>query len=222
MQIWTRFHNLSKRNKVLWGSVATLLVVSIILVVALIIKLKAAGNTISNYATVTWDDASGHHTANSNTVTTEVLANATSVVYSLQNVGTRDHSGTVSLVVYNQGGTTPVETQSVDCSNTGSGTASGSVTLGIANGTYDFDIKEPTHLSKKLSGVAYSSGSAPTLNFGNLFGADLNSDNVVNTADYSRLISNWFGTGVADINRDGAVNTADYSVMISNWFMAGN
>jgi hypothetical protein len=70
--------------------------------------------------------------------------------------------------------------------------------------------------------VAYSSGSAPTLNFGNLFGADLNSDNVVNTADYSRLISNWFGTGVADINRDGAVNTADYSVMISNWFMAGN
>jgi len=218
MKFWTR---LSKKDRILWGSIAGILVIAIILVVWLVIRLRAQGEIISNTATVSWDDANGPHTATSNTVTTQVLAAATTINYSLQNVGSGDHSSNVTLTVYSVGGTSPLETHTVSCTNTGSGAASGSVSLGIANGSYDFRIKEPTHLSKKLNNINYSDTAAPTLNFQTISGGDLNGDNVINTADYSRLIVSWFGTGTADINRDGIVNSADFSLMVGNWFMEG-
>jgi hypothetical protein len=47
--------------------------------------------------------------------------------------------------------------------------------------------------------------------------ADINGDNLVNTADLLAVINGWGGNGPADINHDGVVNTADLLLVINNW-----
>ena len=47
--------------------------------------------------------------------------------------------------------------------------------------------------------------------------ADINRDGVVNAADLSELLGNWWGNGAADINRDGIVDGADLSILLNSW-----
>ncbi len=56
-----------------------------------------------------------------------------------------------------------------------------------------------------------------------LLGGDLNSDNVVNTPDYTILRNRWLTAAPeADINGDGIVNQTDYDIMKLNWLKAGD
>ena len=80
-------------------------------------------------------------------------------------------------------------------------------------GSSCFDVHE--RLNVNVSSCPYPSGygdTSPTLT------ADLNSDNTVNSLDWSILNASW-GTSntTADINNDGTVNSLDWSIMNSNW-----
>jgi hypothetical protein len=58
--------------------------------------------------------------------------------------------------------------------------------------------------------------------FAILLAGDLNSDNIVNSIDYSAMNARWFLTDpLADINQDGIVNTIDFSLLNKNWFVSG-
>ncbi|MEC9374526.1 MAG: laminin B domain-containing protein [Planctomycetota bacterium] len=49
-------------------------------------------------------------------------------------------------------------------------------------------------------------------------GADLNADNVINSADLAILLGSWgTGCGPADLNFDGVVNSADLGILLGSW-----
>jgi len=54
--------------------------------------------------------------------------------------------------------------------------------------------------------------------------ADINSDGIVDLADYSVLVSNFFASPIknprSDITGDGTVDIGDYSVLVSSFFMS--
>lgn len=99
----------------------------------------------------------------------------------------------------------------------------------VPNGTYDISAK-PTHfLSQSKKGIAYSNGTPTTIDFEKVFKwGDIDvshngkGDNVINNADWARLVAAWGSTdqnllNVADYNGDGHVNNVDASVLLGNW-----
>ncbi len=50
---------------------------------------------------------------------------------------------------------------------------------------------------------------------------DVNSDNIVNSLDFSIMLSNWNKTGATraqgDLSGDGAVTSLDFSILLTNW-----
>ena len=150
----------------------------------------------------------------------EVSATLTPPTLTIQITLQRRTNGTTSnaqVKVYAQGNTTNVLAQKTF--STGSN-GQASVTVDLDAGTYDFYVHANNYLSKKLTVSMAASGA--TLNFATLEAADLNNDDVVNSADFSLIVAAWFSADpIADINADGVVNTADYSVMVNNWFHTG-
>lgn len=93
-------------------------------------------------------------------------------------------------------------------------------TLGLAAGRYDITVSSPTYLSKKL--LNYNVVSNISIQLPVLPAGDLNSDNIINSLDWSVMSTRWFSSdATADLNKDGLVNSLDWSVMSGNWFRTG-
>jgi hypothetical protein len=90
----------------------------------------------------------------------------------------------------------------------------------LAVGNYDFRIKVPEYLSKKISNIALT--NSVQLNFSSLLAGDLNNDNIVNSLDFAILSGKWLTADpTADINKDGIVNSLDFSLLSANWLVQG-
>jgi chitodextrinase len=74
------------------------------------------------------------------------------------------------------------------------------------------------HLTRLLTNIDTTVNSASVLSVPQLLAGDLNTDNTVNTLDYSLLNSHWNQNyPAADINQDGLVNSLDFAVLKNNW-----
>ena len=84
----------------------------------------------------------------------------------------------------------------------------------LTNGTYYFSVSAydtSNNESSFSSEVSKSVSSDANLT--------LNIDNLVNTQDFSILLSSWdsISNPPADINQNKIVNTQDFSIMLSQW-----
>lgn len=111
--------------------------------------------------------------------------------------------------------------------------------VNISLGTYDFYVSGPVHLTKKFTAEVIDANSN-TLNFTNmrLLAGDIRDNNVVDEADYNRLVEN-FGcvTGQnpppgktcpsagapfpGDVDFDGEVGVFDFTYLIGNYSLQG-
>lgn len=138
----------------------------------------------------------------------------------LQLQGRTNHSSTATALRIYQTGTTTQVFQKLDIATDATGSASITIS-GVAAGNYDYKIKVNDYLVKAITNTGLS--NPLTLDFGILKAGDLNDDNIVNSLDFSLLISKWGLTDIAaDINQDGIVNTVDFSFLNTNWFVSGN
>ncbi len=138
----------------------------------------------------------------------------------LQLQGRTNHSTTATNLKIFQTGTATKVFEKADIVTDAAGNASVTIS-GVAPGNYDYKIKVNGYLVKAITNVALS--SPLTLDFGALKAGDLDNNNVVNSLDFSLLISKWGLSDIlADINQDGIVNTVDFSFLNTNWFVSGN
>lgn len=94
-------------------------------------------------------------------------------------------------------------------------------TVTINSGTYDILLYSSLYLKKKKTSVVLSSNS--TISLTTLPAGDLNSDNFVNSLDWSLMNPYWFtNNATADINKDSLVNTIDFSLLNKNWAQSGD
>jgi len=110
-------------------------------------------------------------------------------------------------------------------SYTGNADATGKVALPTGNplsqGTYDLLVSTPNYLKKKLLNIALNPNS--TVPLPQLTAGDFNSDNVINSLDWSLMNANWFGAASStDVNNDGITNSLDFSYLNANWNKVGN
>ncbi len=79
------------------------------------------------------------------------------------------------------------------------------------------------YLSRTLSNIDLRNTSVLDANFLTLPAGDFNSDQLINTLDFSYMNGKW-GTNdpLSDINRDGIVNSLDFAYVSNNWLLAGN
>ncbi|MFO0719035.1 MAG: hypothetical protein U0522_03345 [Candidatus Paceibacterota bacterium] len=76
-------------------------------------------------------------------------------------------------------------------------------------------------------GGSSGGGSSSSGNTGSCKGADFNSDNIVNSVDFSILLAFWkniapFQNECVDINQDSTVNSVDFSILLSQWGTSGS
>lgn len=98
----------------------------------------------------------------------------------------------------------------------------------LGNGQYNWQLKGSRNLATAgtVVGGTYLEilSGAGSLNAGIQKAGDANNSNVINSADFNILKSQFGqgGTGLAaDFDNNGAVNTADYSLLKSNYSQAG-
>ncbi|MDD5750181.1 MAG: hypothetical protein PHU56_00820 [Candidatus Pacebacteria bacterium] len=92
----------------------------------------------------------------------------------------------------------------------------------LVNGqSYGCVLKVRYHLTKRIDNVVWPPSSF--LDFGELLAGNLiDTDNTVDSADFSYLGSKWrTNDSVADINKDGIVNAIDWGIMNKNWHITG-
>ena len=83
-------------------------------------------------------------------------------------------------------------------------------------------IKATGYLSRLLQNIDTTVNSASALSVSQLLAGDLNSDNIVNTLDYSSMNTNWLKPIVTgDINADGLINSLDFAILKNNWGKGG-
>lgn len=124
-----------------------------------------------------------------------------------------------TITILNAGTTTQVAQWTIQPDITNNLTIPATVT--INNGTYDILLYSSLYLKKKKNNVALSSDS--TISLPTLPAGDLNSDNVINSLDWSLMSPKWFSQdAVADINGDNIVNTIDFSFLNKNWSLTGD
>jgi hypothetical protein len=191
-----------------------------------------------NYAwNITASVANGTWTA---TASASDGVNSTSATFTLC-VHKLQISGSVQLQAFTGTATVPLHTRTITFVATTGATVLKTWVLPLSNASgdsFDFtltDVPEGTtglsaktawSLRRKLA-VPFDADGQAVVNFTGaslLKGGDLTGDNLVNLADYAKLVSKWLVplSPVADINGDGAVNVIDYSVLASNWFKAGD
>lgn len=87
--------------------------------------------------------------------------------------------------------------------------------------TVYFKITAVPFLIKILGNVNLSTAGSITIPM--LLTGDINSDNIINSVDFSIVNGNWFtSNAVSDLNKDGLVNSIDFSYMNQNWLMTGD
>ncbi len=78
------------------------------------------------------------------------------------------------------------------------------------------------YLSKLLGGVDLRNISVLDVNFPTLPAGDFNSDQLINSLDFSYMNGKWGASDtLADVNRDGLVNSLDFAYLSNNWMLAG-
>lgn len=214
------FRRFSKRKKIQLAVAGSLLVVAIVAVIVFkYFNIFAAGNEISNTATIYYQDAAGNnYSVNSNTVVTIVENPIIRITLNLQ--GRTNHStNNGKISIYNPGTSNLVfEASNIVIDSTGQGQIT--VTNLVAGQNYDYKFKVPEHLSTLVANTAYQNDLG--LAFGIQKGGDLNNDNMVNSLDFAVLSGHWSTSDpISDINADGNVNTIDFSILSSNWFVTG-
>jgi len=149
------------------------------------------------------------------------VVNLTNVTFTplLQGRNTIPAGTSFTLNFYTPGTTTLKATAIMSSDATGKLTFPSSVTL--AAGNYDFLTATNGYLKKKQLNVALASNT--TLALAQLTAGDLNTDNIVNSLDWSVMNAQWFSNNVqSDINGDGIVNSLDFSYLNSNWNKVGD
>jgi len=129
-------------------------------------------------------------------------------------------TGTSFTVNFYTPGTTTLNATAIMASDaTGKLIFPSSVTL--AAGNYDILISTNGYLKKKQLNVALASNT--TVALAQLTAGDFNSDNVVNSLDWSVMNAQWFSANAqSDINGDTIVNSLDFSYLNSNWNKVGD
>lgn len=207
-------------------------------------NIFAAGNDISNTATIYYQEGGVDKSAQSNTVVTTVItpsptptpspslspppptpstspsAEMMQVILTLQ--GRTDNSVTGGLLRLYNAGTTTLVFEKNDVSLPSSGQGQIAVNGLVSGQFYDAKFKAPYFLTSLVSHIQYNAGS-----FGAIFavqlGGDLDNNNIINSIDFAILSNKWGQSDpISDINKDGTVNTIDFSFLNSNWFKQGS
>lgn len=134
--------------------------------------------------------------------------------------GTTNISGrNFTITILNPGTTTQIAQWTTQPDTTNNLTIPS--TININNGTYDILVSTSSYLKKKKVNVVLSSNL--TVSLLALPAGDLNSDNVVNSLDWSLMSPKWFtNDATADINKDSLINTIDFSLLNKNWAQSGD
>ncbi len=78
------------------------------------------------------------------------------------------------------------------------------------------------NVSVTITGNVNLSNTSQTIIFPPLLAGDVNSDNVINSLDYSVMNTKWFmQDATSDLNKDGIVNAIDFSLLNKNWQKRG-
>ena len=142
------------------------------------------------------------------------------ISYTLQ--GRTDYTIDLTVDVYPQGGTTPVNQFTPSGSSIGE-----TVVTGLAPGTYDIAVKSSNYL-QKIGSITVVAG-ANVMDIGELLAGDANDDNVVGLEDFS-VFAATFNLGVgdpgydgrADFNGDDLVTLEDFSLLAANFNISGD
>lgn len=208
---------------ILFVSVVLLLAVksSPLLYQYLITAPLSPGDTIVNQATATYQDTSGspYGPVSSNQVQTTIVGTSGGTfTFTHTREAKSIFSGNVTIRVYGAGTANLVATLTPTTDNSGQATVN--TTALVNSQRYDFVLKVPYHLTKKLTNVQWP--PAVVLNFGQVTASDLNNDDAINSVDWSVMNAQWRTAGpAADINQDTIVNTVDWGVMNKNWGVVG-
>jgi len=149
------------------------------------------------------------------------VVNLTNVTFTplLQGRNTIPAGTSFTLNFYTPGTTTLKATAIMASDASGKLTFPSSVVL--ATGNYDILTATNGYLKKKQLNVALASNT--TLALAQLTAGDFNSDNAINSLDWSVMNTQWFSNNAqSDINGDGIVNSLDFSYLNSNWNKAGD
>lgn len=89
-------------------------------------------------------------------------------------------------------------------------------------GTFDISVKEPFHLSRKITSFKVLPGkNSLDLSLTPLTAGDLNNDNRVNAEDLGIFVAEYRSSkpqlNLADLNFDGQVNSEDLGILLSNY-----
>ncbi len=132
--------------------------------------------------------------------------------------GRKENNAPVKIIVFAKGTNNIISETDLNVSASGEKDIDFS---SIPNGNYDVLIKVPHYLPKKLSNILIKDNqNAAVIDFNNLLAGNIkDSDNVINSLDWSLMRSQWGRTDkpAADINQDGIVNSLDWYYLSKNW-----
>lgn len=183
-----------------------------------------AQTSITNQAQATYKDASGkqHGPISSNTVsTTKTSSPSSGFAISLTREGLQNQQAQVVLRIYSASTNQLVKEMTITVDSAGSNSNVTNPTEPVAGQSYNFVLRVPYCLTKKISNRQWP--LSQPLSFGAVLAGNLNNtDNIVNSLDWSIMNTRWrTNDQIADINRDGIVNTVDWGFMNKNWFVSG-
>jgi hypothetical protein len=175
--------------------------------------------------TATARDNAGNN-ANSSAVSIIVynLSNATRyprniALSSLEGITTVPPSTAVTASVISPSTQAVLSTQALTASATGTVTVTFQATFPQ---TVSIRVAVAGYLSQLLTNIDTTVNSLTPISTPQLLAGDLNSDNSINSLDYSIMNSHWLQNySQADINKDGLVNSLDFAILKNNWGKAG-
>jgi len=224
LKLFHRLKRIPKQKLIAYSLIGLIVLIGIGLIIWGIRsgKIKPRAQTacqsgqICNTASVTYDGLGSP--IESNTVITTLLSGAT-LNFTIQLQGRTNHStNNTVLKVFPVGQTNPVlERNDLSTDSAGHGTI---VLTDLSSGNYDFKLKAPNNLTRARTNVAIV--DPLSIDFGTLKTGDLDSNDIINGLDFSRMNAKWFQADPnADLNQDGIVNGLDFALMNSNWFAQG-
>jgi len=161
------------------------------------------------------------HTSTFSLTVNAPIVNITNVTFTplLQGKNTIPSGTSFTLTFYTPGTTTLKATAIMASDASGKLTFPSSVVL--ASGNYDILTATNGYLKKKQLNVALASNT--TIALAQLTAGDFNSDNAINSLDWSVMNAQWFtNNSQSDINGDTIVNSLDFSYLNSNWNKVGD
>ena len=182
-----------------------------------------SAGTVYHYRVKSRDAAGNLATGSDNTFTTSSLLSLAvqrRVVLVLEGApaNQRNVSGTVEFL--NPANLSAEVYQASITTNT-----SGYYTINVPAGLLPTVTMRPVvsgYLSKLLANIDLRNTAVTDVNFPALPAGDFNSDQLVNSLDFSYMNDKWnLSDQLSDVNRDGAVNSLDFAYLSNNWLQSG-